>query len=153
MATDYSNSQEAQDRLALLEADRERLANNLATPWTLMTAAGAALAWFVADGVTANPGEGYTAGDGSLLAIAVLFIIGYFVQQQTGVQFRRLGGRAFAGALGVMVWTLAMFSVVLGLVSLGLRPWAVVPVLLTWMVGTYGCAHVFRALVGSVRRG
>ena len=97
MATDYSNSQEAQDRLALLEADRERLANNLATPWTLMTAAGAALAWFVADGVTANPGEGYTAGDGSLLAIAVLFIIGYFVQQQTGVQFRRWGGRAFAG--------------------------------------------------------
>ena len=91
MATDYSNSQEAQDRLALLEADRERLANNLATPWTLMTAAGAALAWFVADGVTANPGEGYTAEDGSLLAIAVLFISG------TSCSSRRVSSSA-AGA-------------------------------------------------------
>jgi len=154
MASDFGVSPaEAREQLDILESDRSRLAARLSTPWVLMTAAGAALAWFVADAAMANPGPRYEAGSGYLLAVAVLCLVAYFVKRDTGIQFRRLGSTGWLTAGGVAAWTMVMFIAALSIVSVGHRPRAFIPVLLTWIVGALGGAAVFRSCVEAARRG
>lgn len=87
MANDFGVSpEEAREQLDILESDRAHMADRVPTPWGLMTAAGAALAWFVADAATANPGPQYEAGIGYLLAVAVLCLVAYFVRRDTGIR-------------------------------------------------------------------
>ncbi len=118
-----------------------------------MVASGAVFAWFVADAASATPGTQYQANHNNLLAIGALCVTAYFVERETGVRFRKMGLKAWALLAAVMIWTLLMFSVALGLVSLGHRLWIAVPILLTWVIGTLGSAGVFRTCVESMRHG
>lgn len=152
MASDDRGADHSQADLNALHTDRARLASRLATPWTLMVAAGAGMAWYVAGAATSHPGADAEAGSGWILSWAILCLVVYLVQRETGVRFRRVGGRGWAMLLGLGVLTFSMFSVSLGIVSLGYRVWAAVPVAVTWVLGTLGSGFVFRSCVESMNR-
>lgn len=118
-----------------------------------MLAAGAAPAWFVADAASAHPGAGYEAGSGALLSVAVLLVVAHLVKKETGVRFGSLGARGWAAVAGGVVLALVMFSIALGLVASGHRPWLVAPTVLAWAGGTACTAAWFRSCVDAVRRG
>lgn len=154
MATDSPVSpSEAQRQLDSLDADRARFVAGLQTPWGLMIAAGAAMAWYVADAATAHPGAGYRPGGGLLLSVGILFVVAHLVRAETGVKFRRIGVHGWLWFMVLVGWTIAMFSAALALVSRGHRFWVAVPILSAWVVGTLGCAAVFRSCVNTARRG
>lgn len=147
------SADEAGRQLAALDADRSRLSDHISiSPW-LTVAAGAALAWFVAEAATAHPGGDYRAGSGYLLACAALLIIAHLVKKETGVAFRRIGATGWVAVTVTLAWTLSMFSLALALVSTGHRFWTVVPTLLAWAAGSFGAAVLFRSCTEAVRRG
>ena len=100
-----------------------------------------------------SPGEDYEPPAVGGPALAVVLVIVYLIQRETGVRFRNLGGRAGMALAGIMVGCLVLFSMSLGLVSLGL-PWAVALTataafaLTTWLAGV-----AYRAAVQNLRHG
>ena len=130
-----TDREEAAAALDALSADREQLARNSQVPTALLAAYGGVGAWFVAASAGTQPGAGYEAPDSYWLAIVAVFVIGYLVQQSTGLRFRAMGAGAMWAMLGILALCLSLYSVSLGLISLG-ATWAVALTSVLAFVGT-----------------
>lgn len=153
METNFGPEHDVRTHIDELDQDRAALMDRLQAPWGLMAAAGAAVAWFVADAVTAQPGASYRPSTGYLLAVAAILIVGHLTQKEVGVRFRRIGAAGWLAIGATTAVALIMFIVGLALVSTGYRWLAVLPVLVAWAVGTWGAAGVFRSCVRAAGRG
>ena len=120
-----SGRDEAAEMLNTLSDDRQRLAQQVRVPWTLMAAFGALGAWWVGSAASAAPGAHYETPQSGWMALLGALVVIHLVQRETGIRFRSLGARANWMVAVIAVTCLALFSVSLGLVSLQL-PWAVV---------------------------
>jgi|GEM_PF-3284434 hypothetical protein len=154
MAThDEVDTTDIRERIDALDRDRATLEKRLQAPRGLMWAAGAAVAWFVADAATSNPGVSYRPNGGYLLSIAALLVISHLVQKEVGVRFRQIEVSGWLMIGATVVSALVLFSVGLMLVSTGHRWLTVVPILLAWAVGAWGATSVFRACARAAGRG
>lgn len=146
-------SLEAAGALHELGTDRERLAAQIKVPWPLLAGFGAVAAWWVGMAASANPGGSYQPHGSGVLMLAVVLALGYLVQRQTGIRFRRMGYRAALAVAGITAACLTLFSASLGLVSFGLY-W---PVLVTsaaaFAVTTWLAAVAYRSAVRNLHRG
>lgn len=141
MENDFeARATDAAANLRLLNEDRSTLAEAVRVPKVLLAAYGGVAAWSVAAAATANPGTDYEPSGSAWLALVAVLIITHLVQRETGVKFRKMGTRAVAAVMGIMVGCLVLFSVSLALVSLG-AAWAVAATslaafaLATWLSG------------------
>lgn len=154
MAThDEVDTTDIRERIDALDRDRATLEKRLQAPRGLMWAAGAAVAWAVADAATSSPGASYRPGGGYLLAIAALLVISHLVQKEVGVRFRQIGVSGWLMIGATAVGDLALFCIGLALVSTGHRWLTVLPVLLAWAMGAWGATGVFRSCVRAAGRG
>ncbi|WP_258069855.1 hypothetical protein [Arthrobacter sp. SX1312] len=141
------------DTLRGLSADRARLADSIRVPWSLLAGFGAVAAWWVGAAAGTTPGEEYDPPAAGLLALAVVLVIIYLIQRETGVRFRSMGPQAGVAVAGIVVGCLVLFSISLGLVSFGLQ-WAVILTsalafgLTTWLAGV-----AYRGAARNLRRG
>jgi hypothetical protein len=144
---------EAADALDALADDRDRLSSRVRIPWPLMAAYGALCAWWVAAAATTTPGANYEPPASAWLAFVGVFVVAHLVQRELGVRFRNMGARATWATISIIVIALALFSVSLGLVSLG-AGWAVV---LTSLVAfgstTLLAGYAYRSALDHLRRG
>ncbi|WP_245643456.1 hypothetical protein [Sanguibacter suarezii] len=120
----HPSPDEAAAALNTLQADRERLATSVHVPWALLAAFGGVGAWWVSTAVTTRPGESYDPPSSSWLALVGALVVAYLVQRETGVRFRAMGARAGWVMVGILAVCLLLFSISLGLVSMGMQ-WAV----------------------------
>lgn len=147
---DVSQTQAA-EALESLAADRDRLAQRIRVPWTLMIAFGAMGAWWVGSAATAQPGAHYQPPESGWFAIVGVLIILYLLHRDTGISFRTAGARATWALIGVIVGCLVLFSVSLALVSLDLR-WAVaLTALAAFALTTWLASVAFRCAVENLR--
>lgn len=154
MAThDEVDTTDIRERIDALDRDRATLEKRLQAPRGLMWAAGATVAWFVADATTSNPGVSYRPNGGYLLSIAALLVISHLVQKEVGVRFRQIGVSGWLMIGATVVSALVLFSIGLMLVSTGHRWLTVLPILLAWAVGAWGATGVFRACARAAGRG
>lgn len=150
---DAHNAHNALSALNALEADREQLARNGHVPRLLLAAYGGIGAWFVAAAAGTEPGAGYEAPDSYWLAIVAVFVVGYLVQRETGVRFRAMGGGATVAMIGILALCMGLYSVSLGLVSLG-ATWAVAAMSILAFAGTAVLAGVaYRSAFRKLGRG
>jgi hypothetical protein len=145
---------EAAAQLHQLASDRNALAKRARAPWGLMAAFGVLGAWYVAAAAFTNPGANYEAPAHSFLPLVVVFVVlVHLLKRETGIQLRSLGWRGWTAALGAVAACCVLFSVSLGLVSVGLH-WAVALaalvafILVTWLVGV-----AVRSATEELRRG
>lgn len=144
---------EAAAALAGLEHDRDRLADGVRVPWALLAALGGVAAWWVSAAAGTTPGENFQAPDSGWLGLVAVLVIAYLIRREVGVRFRGMGARATWAMLGILVICLILFSLSLGLVSLG-ATWAVSIVALaafgttTWLAGV-----AYRSAADRIRRG
>jgi hypothetical protein len=143
---------EAADALNSLATDRDRLAQRLRVPWALMAAFGALGAWWVSLAATTHPGGGYAPPSSGWMALLGALVVAHLVQRETGIRFRAMGARAVCLSIAVLVSCLALFSVSLGLVSLGLH-WAVsITSVAAFAITTWLAGIAYRAAVENLRR-
>ncbi|MEV7974039.1 hypothetical protein [Cellulomonas sp. NPDC089187] len=144
---------EAARALDALAADRAQLVDRARVPWTLMAGFGAAAAWWVGSAAGTEPGAGYRAPASSWLALLGVLVIAHLVRRELGIRFRSMGTRAGGAVTALVIGCLVLFSVSLGLVSLG-AAWAVALTslcafgLTTWLSGV-----ALRSAVAELRRG
>lgn len=144
---------EAINALNELTSDRDRLADSIHVPWSLLAGFGGVAAWWVSAAAATSPGANYEAPTTVGLALAVVFVVAYLIQRETGIRFRRMGSRAGWAVAGIVVSCLALFSVSLGLVSFGLH-WAVaVTSVVAFAVTTWLAGLAYRSAVKNIRRG
>lgn len=141
------------DRFQELDADRNQLASLVRIPWSLMAAFGALAAWWVGSAATVETGGNYEPPLSGWMALLGVFIVTHLVRRETGIRFRSIGPRATWLAAAAVVICLALFSVSLGLVSMGMR-W---PVMATSVIAfgstTWLAKNAYRAAVANLRRG
>lgn len=118
------SAHEAAARLSELSGDRRALADGTHIPRVLLAAYGGVGAWWVAGAAAANPGENYEPPTSGWLALVAVLIITHLVNRETGIRFQNMGFGAALTMVAILVICLALFSVSLGLVSLG-AGWAV----------------------------
>lgn len=144
---------EAIDALHELAADRGRLAEGIRVPWSLLAGFGAVAAWWVGTAAATSPGENYEPPAIGGLVLAIVLVIIYLIQRETGIRFGRMGLQAGLALIGIVLSCLALFSIALGLVSVGLH-WAVILTsimaftLTTWLTGV-----AYRSAAQNLRRG
>ncbi len=144
---------EAAEALGVLSADRQRLAQRVRVPWALMAAFGALGAWWVGSAAATQPGANYESPSMGWMALLGVLVVAHLVQRKTGIRFRSLGARANGAIAGILVACLVLFSVSLGLASLGLH-WAVVATsLAAFAITTWLSGVAYRRAVGHLRRG
>lgn len=145
---------EAKNALTELSADRDRLATSIGIPWTLFAGFGAVAAGWVGSAATASPGENYQPALTPIwLSLAVALVILYLLQRETGIKFRSLGSRGNVAMAGMLLSCLTLFSVALGLVSVGSQ-WAVfIAAVLAFAITTWLAAVVYRSAIENLRRG
>jgi hypothetical protein len=131
---------EAVEALEALSADRQTMSRLVCVPQALMAAFGALGAWWVGLAASVTPGENYEPPLTAWLALLGALVVAHLVQRETGIRFGSLGARASWAILGSVAACLGLFSVSLGLVSLGLT-WTVVLTsvaafaITTWLAG------------------
>jgi len=158
LAAMESNSQrpsrdEAAKALNDLTADRERLVHSIRVPWLLLAGYGGLAAWWVGSAATASPGENYEPPTIGGLALAVVLVVAYLIQRETGIRFRSIGFRAMLAATGIVVSCLALFSISLGLVSMDM-PWAVaITSAMAFASTTWLAGAAYRSAVEILHRG
>lgn len=143
---------EASNALNILSADRGRLATSVHVPWTLMAAFGAVGAWWVAAAATTNPGENYAPPTSGWLALVGALVVVHLIRRETGIHFRAMGARANWAFLGIVAVCLALFSVSLGFVSLGLLWPVVLTSLFAFAATTWLAGIAFRSAVEVLGR-
>ena len=135
-----------------LASDRQTLADGVHVPKTLLAALGGVAAWWVAAAATANPGENYEPPTSGWLGLVAVLVILHLIRRETGIQFRKMGTRAIMAAIAILMVCLTLFSISLGLVSIGAR-WSVALTsvsafgLVTWLAGI-----VYRSALDRLRR-
>lgn len=143
---------EAASALDTLTEDRARLASRVEVPRTLMAAFGGVAAWWVASAASTSPGEHYEPPTSGWLALVGALIITHLLQRETGLRLRSVGARAGWALAGILAACLALFSVSLGLVSLGL-PWAVaLTALVAFVTTTWLAGLAYRSALEELRR-
>ncbi len=143
---------EAMHALQGLSADRDRLAAGVRVPWLLLAGFGAVAAWWVGAAAGTSPGENYEPSAIGGLVLAIVVVIIYLIQRETGVRFRSMGLQAGLALVGIVVGCLVLFSISLGLVSFGLH-WAVILTSITAFALTTWLASVaYRSAVQKLRR-
>ena len=144
---------EATDALAMLEADRHRLADRTHVPWNLLAALGGVGAWWVGAAAFTTPGADYEPPTSIWLALGAVFVVLHLTRRETGIRFSTMGASARWAVGGIVATCTLLFSVSLGLVSFGLQ-WAVALTSLVGFVATTWLAGVaYRSAVQSLRRG
>ncbi|MSS83438.1 hypothetical protein FYJ24_01390 [Actinomycetaceae bacterium WB03_NA08] len=144
---------EISNSIDLLDADRARLTQSVAIPWSLFFAYGGVGAWFVANAASTSPGADYRAPGSFFLILAVGLVITYLLEQRSGIRFRTMGGQAIVFVTALIVTLLALYSVSLGLVSLDLS-WAVVfTTLAAFLAATVLSKLVFSSALKRTARG
>jgi hypothetical protein len=144
---------EARNALNELSTDRDRLAGSIRVPRALLAGFGGVAAWWVGAAAVTSPGEKYEPPTMGWLALALVLVVVYLIQRDTGIRFRNMGSRAGLAVTGIVVTCLALYSVSLGLVSFGLH-WAVALTsvaafaLTTWLAGV-----AYRSAADKLRRG
>ncbi|PZH15023.1 hypothetical protein C1I97_09155 [Streptomyces sp. NTH33] len=135
-----SSRADAVDALNTLTADRERLVQSIHVPRALLAAYGALGAWWVAAAATASPGTNFEPPSSGWLGLLGVLVVSHLIRRETGIRFRAMGTRAAWAVIGILASCSTLFSVALGLVSLGAR-WAVAPIsvaafaVTTWLAG------------------
>ena len=144
---------EAASALTELGADRERLAESIRVPWPLLAGFGAVAAWWVGAAATASPGQGYEPPSSGVMILAIVLVLMYLVQRNTGIRFRSMGFHAALAVAGIAAVCLILFSTSLGLVSLGL-PWAVLfTSAAAFCLTTWLAAVAYRSAAAKLRHG
>lgn len=139
--------------LDALQADRDRLVENVRVPWPLLALFGGVAAWWVAATAFARPGGDYEPSSSTWLAPVAALGVAYLVRRKTGIRFRVMGARATWAMIGIIAMCLILFSVSLGLVSLGLH-WVVSLTSLGAFVGTTLLSGVaYSSALTKIRRG
>ncbi|RIJ52251.1 hypothetical protein DZG00_05695 [Clavibacter lycopersici] len=135
-----------------VQADREALASRIPEPrWHLAGFGAVALAW-VAQAAALSPGADYEAPTTSWVAVAVAVILLVLIRRSTGIRFRRVGARAGLLVAAAVLVCLALFSISLGLVALGLG-WAVaITAIAAFLLVTWLSTLAFRAAVRQIAR-
>ena len=147
----HPSPDEAAAALNTLQADRERLATSVHVPWALLAAFGGVGAWWVSTAVTTRPGESDDPPSSSWLALVGALVVAYLVRRETGVRFRAMGARAGWVMVGILAVCLLLFSISLGLVSMGMQ-WAVALTSVVAFAATTWLAGVaYRSAVEHVR--
>lgn len=144
---------EAIHALEGLSADRDRLAAGIRVPWLLLAGFGAVAAWWVGAAAATSPGENYDSPATGGLVLAIVVVIIYLIQRETGVRFRSMGLLAGLALIGIVVSCLALFSISLGLVSFGLH-WAVtLTSIMAFALTTWLASVAYRSAAQRLRRG
>lgn len=118
------SAKEAAARLNELSGDRRALAGSTRVPRILLAAYGGVAAWWVAGAASASPGENYQPPTSGWLALVAVLVVAHLMNRETGIRFKSMGPGAAAAMVGILLVCLTLFSVSLGLVSLG-AGWAV----------------------------
>jgi hypothetical protein len=118
------SADEAAARLNELSGDRRALAGSTRLPRVLLAGYGGVAAWWVAGAATASPGENYQPPTSGWLALVAVLVIAHLLNRETGIRFKSMGPGAAMAMGGILLVCLALFSVSLGLVALGVG-WAV----------------------------
>ncbi|MCQ1953590.1 hypothetical protein [Arthrobacter sp. zg-Y238] len=151
MENNLGAAEDAAARLRNLAADRNALAAGAAPPRTLLAGLGGVAACWVAGAADTHPGAAYESPSWTWLLVGLLFVILHLIQRDTGLKFRRLGPRATGAVSAAVLLCLFLFSVSLGLVSLGIT-WAVTLTGLAAFVLVSWLAEVaYRAAVDHLR--
>jgi hypothetical protein len=128
-AGDLNEPRAAADLLDELQADRQRLARRAEAPRWLAPAFGLLAGLYVAaPALPGDPRSGVFVTMGIILGIVLVFLS----SRATGVKFSNLGLQGWAAFTGAVAGGLLFFSVSLGLVSLGLHWWVIVPAAATF---------------------
>jgi hypothetical protein len=143
--SDPNESRAAAELLDELQADRERLARRSEAPRWLAPGFGLLAGLYVAG--PALPGEPRSGGFVTT-AIIVGIVMVFLSSRATGVKFSRFGPRAWVAFAGAVLGGLFFFSVSLGLVSLGLHWWVIVPAAATFALVVW----LTRVMSSSMRR-
>lgn len=139
--------------LDALQADRDRLVEKARVPWLLLALFGGVAAWWVAATAVTHPGGAYEPSSSTWLAPVAALGIAYFIRRQTGIGFRVMGARATWAVIAIIAMCMILFSVSLGLVSLGVH-WAVALTSLAAFIGTtLLSAAAYRSALTRIRRG
>lgn len=147
------SAEHAAAELRNLATDRQALADGVRVPWSLLAGLGGVAAWWVAAAAMASPGADYEAPTSGWLGLVAVLLIGHLIRNETGIRFRKMGGRAALATVAIVLVCLVLFSVSLALVSVG-AIWAVVLTslsafcLVTWLAG-----FAYRSTLDAVRRG
>ncbi|MBF4995303.1 hypothetical protein ITX31_14445 [Arthrobacter gandavensis] len=147
----HLSSRDAAAALRDLASDRQALADGAHVPKALLSAIGGVAAWWVAAAATTHPGEDYDPPASGWLGLAALLVIVHLIHRETGIRFRKMGTRAVAATIAMLVVCLFLFSISLALVSFGAR-WAVALTslsafgLVTWLAGV-----AYRAALDQLR--
>jgi hypothetical protein len=144
-ANDPTAPRVAAELLDELQADRQRLARHAEAPRWLAPGFGLLAGLYVA--APALPGEPRSGGFVTM-AIIIGVLLVYLSSRATGVRFSRFGLAGWAAFSGAVVGGLIFFSVSLGLVSLGLHWWVIVPAAATFALVLW----LTRAMLASMRR-
>ncbi|MBP3037755.1 hypothetical protein J2M53_16065 [Arthrobacter sp. zg-ZUI100] len=120
----WPSADEAAARLSEMSGDRRTLADGTRVPRVLLAAYGGVAAWWVAGAAAASPGKNYEPPTSGWLALVAVLIITHLMNRETGIRFQRMGPGATMAMVAILVVCLTLFSVSLGLVSLG-AGWAV----------------------------
>lgn len=145
---------EAKNALTELSADRNRLTAGISVPWMLLAAFGAVAAGWVGSAATASPGENYQPALTPLcLGLAIALVILYLLQRETGIKFRSLGSRGNVAMVGIVLSCMTLFSVSLGLVSVGWQWAVIIPAVLAFAVTIWLAAVAYRSAIENLRRG
>lgn len=143
---------EAVDVLSGLSADRDRLAASIRVPWSLLAGLGLVAAWWVSAAASTSPGENYEPPAMGGLVLAIVLVILYLIQRETGVRFSNMGLRAGLALAGIVASCLALFSISLGLVSFGLH-WAVtLTSTVAFALTTWLASVAYRSAAQKLRR-
>jgi hypothetical protein len=155
METNFGMAPPSEDAAATLRdlaLDRQALADSVHVPTALLAALGALAAWWVAGAAVANPGENYEPPASAWLGLVAALVIFHLIRRETGIRFRKMGPRAAFMLVAILALCLALFSISLGLVSVGAR-WAVTLtslsafLLVTWLAGI-----AYRSALDQLRR-
>jgi hypothetical protein len=119
--TTRPSAAEASHALALLSIDRQRLSEKVQAPWVLLAAFGGVAAWWVSAAAATSPGHNYEPPSSGWLASVSALVVMHLIRRETGIQFLAMGSRAGWALGGIIFSCLVLFSVSLGLVSLGLQ--------------------------------
>lgn len=106
----------------------------------------------MASAASTSPGENYEPPTSGWLALVGALIITHLLQRETGLRLRSMGARAGWALAGILAACLVLFSVSLGLVSLGL-PWAVaLTALVAFVTTTWLAGLAYRSALEELRR-
>ncbi|MEB4615549.1 hypothetical protein [Leucobacter sp. M11] len=150
---DAPSAEEAARALHTLGDDRERMAEGIRVPWPLLAAFGGVAAWWVSAAAGTTPGEDFHAPTTGWLGLVAVLLIAHLVQREVGVRFRGMGATATWALLGILAICLLLFSVSLGLVSLG-ATWAVsLTALAAFGITTWLAGLAYRSAAERIGRG